>query len=278
MKNKFFIISALILISLSIYLFKSAPERLVDSSIKVGSQFPVRVLFQVVAAENAVARAIYTSDIVGKGKKVGLEYSEKWKNKTLDAGPLPALLLREVSRNIEKSPVPLGLFLGSDFPIASANKFSGSQVEKFNQIRADSNPAFFYSADIKRYVAMFPDYAVSEGCVTCHNDHPDSPKKDWKLHDIMGATTWLYPDETVSLEEIVEAISVVRAAISAAYMMYLEKCKNFQNPPEIGDRWPEEGYFIPNSKAFLAVYEKEASLKTMQILLSNTVIDADNSL
>jgi len=270
MKNKIFILTALILINVSIYLFKSAPEPLADNSIKVGSQFPVQVLFHAVAAENAVARSIYTSAIVGAGKKVGLEFSEKWKNKAVDAGPLPALFLREASRYIEKSPVPLGLFLGSDFPIASSNKFSGQQIEKLIQIRTNSNPAFFYSADIKRHVAMFPDFAVAEGCVSCHNDHPDSPKTDWKLDDIMGATTWLYPDETVSLEEIMDAVSVVRSGIVATYLQYLEKCKTFQNPPEIGSKWPEQGYFIPSSKAFLAIYEKEASLQTMQILLSHT--------
>lgn len=278
MKNKFFIINALILITLSIYLFKTAPLPLADNSIKQGSQFPVGVLFKMVAAENAIARAIYTTDIVGKGKKVGLEFSEKWKNKTVDAGPLPALFLREMSQNLEKSPVPLGLFLGSDFPIAATNKFSGQQVETFNQIRAHLKPAFFHSADIERYVAMFPDYAVDKGCVSCHNDHPDSPKKDWKLHDIMGATTWLYPDETVTLEEIVKAVSAVRASILVTYKKYLEKAKTFKNPPEIGDKWPADGYFIPSSKVFLAMYEKKASLQTMQLLLSNTAIQVDKVL
>lgn len=270
MKSKIFILSALILINLSIYLFKTAPEPLSDNSIKVGSQFPVQVLFQAVAAENAVARSIYTKAIVGAGMKAGLKFSEKWGNKAVEAGPLPALFLREASQYIEKSPVPLGLFLGSDFPIASSNKFSGQQVEKLTQIRTDSKPAYFYSADIKRHVAMFPDFAVAEGCVSCHNDHPDSPKTDWKLDDIMGATTWLYPDKTVSLEEIIDAVSVVRSSIVAAYLQYLEKCKTFQNPPEIGSKWPEQGYFLPDNKAFLAVYEKEASFQTMRILLSYT--------
>jgi len=268
MKNKFFIISALILIALSIYLFRTAPKPLVDKSIKVGTQFPVSVLFKVVAAENAIARALYTSEIVGKGKKVGLEFSEQWKNKIIDAGPLPALFLREVSKNIEKSPVPLGLFLGSDFPIASTNKFSGQQIEKFNQLKAQLSPRFFYSTDINRYVAMFPDYAVAEGCVSCHNEHPDSQKKDWKLDDIMGATTWLYPDKTVSLEDIVNAVSAFRTATLIAYNKYLDKCRSFKNPPEIGNKWPEQGYFIPDSKTFFAVYTKEASLQTMNILLA----------
>jgi len=270
MKNKFFIVSVLILIVLCIYLFKTAPELLPDRTIKVGSQFPVSVLFKVVAAENAVARKIYTTKIVGKGKEVGLKFSEKWKNKTIDAGPLPALFLREVSLNLEKSSVPLGLFLGSDFPIVSTNKFSGLQVEKFLQLKQHLVPEYFYSADIERYVAMFPDYAISEGCVKCHNEHPDTPKQDWKLHDVMGATTWLYPDKTVSLEEVIKAASAIRRGIAVAYTKYLDKCKTFQSPPDIGDKWPEQGYYLPSSQVFLAVYEKEASLQTMNILLSNS--------
>jgi len=274
MKNKFFIVSVLILIVLCIYLFKTAPEPLPDREIKVGSQFPVSVLFQVVAAENAVARKIYTTKIVGKGKEGELKFSEKWKNKTIDAGPLPALFLREVSMNLEKSSVPLGLFLGSDFPIVSTNKFSGLQVEKFLQLKQHLAPVFFYSADIERYVAMFPDYAISEGCVKCHNEHPNTPKKDWKLHEMMGATTWLYPDETVSLEEIIEAVSAIRKGITVAYTKYLDKSKRFQRPPDIGDKWPEQGYYLPSSQVFLTVYEKEASLQTMSILLSNSNLNA----
>ncbi|MGH8865829.1 MAG: c-type heme family protein, partial [Burkholderiales bacterium] len=31
-----------------------------------------------------------------------------------------------------------------------------------------------------------PDKAVAEACVTCHNNHKDSPRSDFKLNDIMG--------------------------------------------------------------------------------------------
>ncbi|MDC9728133.1 MAG: DUF3365 domain-containing protein [Methyloprofundus sp.] len=177
--------------------------------------------------------------------------------------------------NLEKSPVPLGLFLGSDFPIVSTNKFSGLQVEKFIQLKQQSAPVFFYSADIERYVAMFPDHAISEVCVTCHNEHPNTPKQDWKLHDIMGATTWLYPDETVSLEEIMDVVFEIRQSIAAAYMKYLDKCKTFQSSPDIGDKWPDQGYYLPDSKTFMDFYERQASLKTMSILLSKNNLRND---
>ena len=30
------------------------------------------------------------------------------------------------------------------------------------------------------------DRAVSPACVTCHNSHPESPKKDWQIGDVRG--------------------------------------------------------------------------------------------
>ena len=27
---------------------------------------------------------------------------------------------------------------------------------------------------------------MQEACVTCHNNHPDSPKKDWQVGDVAG--------------------------------------------------------------------------------------------
>src|SRR6476646_10859633 len=34
--------------------------------------------------------------------------------------------------------------------------------------------------------AVYADKAVSKACVSCHNSHPSSPRKDFKLNDVMG--------------------------------------------------------------------------------------------
>jgi len=34
---------------------------------------------------------------------------------------------------------------------------------------------------------------VAPACVTCHNDHKDSPKKDFKLGDTMGGVVIRVP-------------------------------------------------------------------------------------
>src|SRR2546422_660925 len=34
--------------------------------------------------------------------------------------------------------------------------------------------------------AVYADRAVSQACIGCHNAHPDSPKRDFKLNDVIG--------------------------------------------------------------------------------------------
>ena len=41
--------------------------------------------------------------------------------------------------------------------------------------------------------AIYPDFAVSASCVACHNGHPNSPKKDFKVGDIMGGLVIEFP-------------------------------------------------------------------------------------
>lgn len=46
-----------------------------------------------------------------------------------------------------------------------------------------------------RFTAVYPDVAVSQSCVTCHNAHPKSTKRDYKLGDVMGAIVVRIPLE-----------------------------------------------------------------------------------
>lgn len=36
------------------------------------------------------------------------------------------------------------------------------------------------------FTAIYPDRAVAEACVSCHNGHRDSPRRDAKVGDVMG--------------------------------------------------------------------------------------------
>jgi adenylate cyclase len=266
MNKQSFIITVLVLIALSIYLFVEAPPPL-DASAQKGRMVPVETLFRVVAEEQAAARALYTQEIVGPGTKAGLKFDENWRSPQVQAGPLPALFLRETALNLEKYNVRLGLFLGSDFPIAAANKFTGKQNEAFQKIRENRQAQFFYAEDTKLYTAMFPDLAAAPACVSCHNEHAQSPKKDWLLNDVMGATTWSYNQKEVSLDEVIKIVATLRLALRESYEAFLTKTKSYSSPPEIGTKWPRDGYFLPDANTFLQEAAKRSSFKSMDLII-----------
>lgn len=267
MNTRGFALAALSLLALSIYLFVSAPPLLPETGQEAGGMIPIERVLETVAAENDVIRALYTHEIVGRGPASGLRFDERWREEGVEAGPLPALFLREAARSVERSPVPLGLFLGSDFPISPANRFQGMQTEVFERIKRTREPQHFFESGTGRYTAMFPDLAAVPGCVTCHNEHAESPKTDWKLDDVMGATTWTYPRPAVGRAEYLRIIATVRQSFRDAYGAYLEKAATFENPPEIGERWPEEGYYLPSADVLMAEFARRASASTVDRLL-----------
>jgi adenylate cyclase len=266
MSKQTFIIAVLALVALIIFLFVDAPPPL-ELSTQKGKTIPVETLFKVVADENATARSLYTQEIVGPGIKAGLKFDEKWRSPEVEAGPLPALFLRETALGLEKHSTRLGLFLGSDYPIALSNKFAGKQEEAFKKIRESKQAEFFYADDTKLYTAMFPDIAAAPACVSCHNQHAQSPKKDWQLNDIMGATTWSYSQKEVTYDELINIVSALRLSFRETYEVYLTKTKTYSNPPEIGAKWPRDGYFLPDAETFFQELTKRSSIKTVDTLI-----------
>ncbi|MCI0395403.1 MAG: DUF3365 domain-containing protein [Chloroflexi bacterium] len=266
MSNKSFVVITLVLVALIVYLFASAPPPLAETSSPTAT-IPIETVFTIVEAENDVVRGLWTQEIVSAGKEVGLAFNEEWRSREVEAGPLPALFLRETAGSLERNPISLGLFLGSDFPINEANLLAGQQAEMFTRIQGTQEPQFFFAEDTGLYVAMFSDVAITEGCVKCHNEHRQSPKNDWQLGDVMGATTWSYPKESVTLDELLAIMEALRQGVRDAYSAYLAEVETFTNRPEIGERWPAEGYYLPSVDVFMAEVSQLASAHSMNMIL-----------
>jgi adenylate cyclase len=265
--SKTFVVVIMVLAALIVFLFVSAPPPLPEQAMQ-DANIPVEMALQLVEAENDVVRGLWTKEIVGAGQQLGLEFNEDWREADEQAGPLPALFLRETARNLERDPVRLSLFLGSDSPINPANGFEGLQEEYFKQIRETGEPQFFLMSDTGLYTAMFPDEALVEGCVSCHNEHEDSPKTDWQLHDVMGATTWAYPNTRLTSREMTALLVALRTAFRGAYQAYLDKVVEFDNPPQIGARWPAEGYYLPSTGVFMDEVARRTSQASLEALLN----------
>lgn len=267
MISKPFIITVLILLTLGVYLFANAPAPLPEQR-PTGERIPIAQVFNIVEAENDVVRALWTKEIVGAGKQVGLAFNEDWRQEDVQAGPLPALFLRETAVSLEKNPVRLSLYLGSDYPIKPANKFTAAQMEKFRSIRKTGDPQFFFERDTGLHTAMFSDVAVVDACIDCHNKHKESPKSDWKLGDVMGATTWSYPQDAVTLDELMKILSALRQGFREAYTAYLAEVETFTQRPQIGDNWPRDGFYLPTVDVFMGEAVKRASGSTLASVLA----------
>ena len=60
------------------------------------------------------------------------------------------------------------------------------------------NPGKNYYADeelggVKYFTAIYPDVGVAPACVSCHNEHKDSPRSDFKIGDVMGGVVIRIP-------------------------------------------------------------------------------------
>ena len=251
---------------LGVYLFVTAPPALGEREAHA-ERIPIATVFEIVAHENAVARALYTREIVQAGLAHGLQFSEDWHDARVEAGPLPALFLRETGALLEASPVQMRLFLGSDLPINAANRFTGAQAEAFARVRSSGVQVTAYAEDTALYTALFPDIAVTQACADCHNANVDSPKRDWRVGEIMGATTWSYPKDSVTPEELLQILAAVRGAVRGTYAAYVEHASTFSDPPIIGDKWPRDGRYLPTPDAFASEHARLASSETLAGLL-----------
>jgi len=262
--SKSFVLSIFVLAVLSIYLFVTAPVPLKENELETHT-IPIQVALLILEEENDVARNLYTQAIVGAGKKQQIKFDEE-----VIAGPLPAQFMKLTATSLEQSPIQLGLFLGSDYAINKANNFEGEQRKNFQKVRETRKPVFFYSPDAERFAYMAPDIASAKPCVSCHNDHEESPKTDWKLNDVMGAATWTYPKDKVGYKELLDMIHALRTGFEYSYQAFLEEVSLMANPPVIGENWPRDGRYVPSAQVFMDELTSKSSNLSLKTLLLTT--------
>ncbi|WP_455242837.1 c-type heme family protein, partial [Petrachloros mirabilis] len=52
---------------------------------------------------------------------------------------------------------------------------------------------FIRRGETRFFQAIYADRAISQACVDCHNKHPNSPRRDFKLDDVMGGIIITFP-------------------------------------------------------------------------------------
>jgi hypothetical protein len=156
-------------------------------------------------------RAVYTQRVINRltkeqqvllvepatGVPEPLAASEDWKSRH-GALPLPAQMFRMGSELVLERGAGFSYVLLSAWPINDKNR-PRTPVEHAGlaQVASGTDRRPYYGEDEldgKRYfTAVYPDVAIAPACVDCHNQHPDSPRKDFKKGDVMGGVVIRIP-------------------------------------------------------------------------------------
>lgn len=152
-------------------------------------------LFAVMNAD----RANYTKLIVQRLGPKGagaIKPDEHWKD--IDNGALlPAQMFRAGSEEVAKVTDKFTYSLQSIWPINKQNApKTPLEKEGLEYIAANPGKNFYGEeklGDVTYYTAVYPDVAVSPACTSCHNEHKDTPKTDFKLGEVMGGVVIRVP-------------------------------------------------------------------------------------
>jgi hypothetical protein len=151
---------------------------------------PVEMVADYVHAVIEADREVYTKHVVERMQVKGVVVaSENWEE--MNTLLLPVQFLMESGRVMATRGIGMRYRLISLWPINKRN-IASSEFEKLGLGTILTHPTKPYTGFVKvggtRYFqAVYPDLAVTQACIGCHNAHPDSPKRDFKLNDVMGA-------------------------------------------------------------------------------------------
>ncbi len=153
---------------------------------------------RTVYAKHVVTRLVNVQKVMvqkpDNGGTEPLKGSEDWE-KEYGKLPLPAQMFRMGSElakaNAQKRGVGLDYSLISSWAINKKHMPTTDYEKAGLKHMETTGEPYYHPENVKiaekpYFIAMYPDKAVAKACWSCHNDHPDSPKTDFKADDVMG--------------------------------------------------------------------------------------------
>ncbi|WP_315861543.1 adenylate/guanylate cyclase domain-containing protein [[Leptolyngbya] sp. PCC 7376] len=153
-----------------------------------------------VSVENLkTARTLYSDSVVARMREQpGITITHDYHN--MDGGiPLPATYFIELGEEISNSQKGSGVRLFSNHPFPWRQETGGARDDFEREAIAflETNPEAAFSNIETVTNRLSLRYAVADvmkpSCIACHNSHPDSPKRDWKVGDVRGIIEVVQP-------------------------------------------------------------------------------------
>jgi hypothetical protein len=170
--------------------------------------------------------SFYSEAVVARVKKAGVRATSDYATRE-GAIPLPATLTIDLGDHIrEKSPRGMQVRLYSDHPFKNRKDGGARDAFEYEALAAlrknPSEPFYRFEPYEGRTTLRFATARVmKESCVKCHNEHPDSTKKDWKVGDVRGVTEVFRPldrDEERTREGLRGTYRLIAVAFAAFFV------------------------------------------------------------
>lgn len=156
-------------------------------------------------------RTVYTKQVVNRLVKeqalkvvdpatkqpVDFGASEQWKTEHGKL-PLPAQMFRMGAETVAKKNVGMTYSLLSQWPVNKQNlPKTDVEVAGLAEVVKNGGAKPYYGREElggkKYFTAVYADVAVASACIDCHNQHKDSPRRDFELDDVMGGVVIRLP-------------------------------------------------------------------------------------
>lgn len=128
-------------------------------------------------------RTVYTQGVVEQAAKGGVTSKEEWAKED-HAIMLPAQFIKAAGFEIKE--YELGLIGLSPLYKTNLPK-TAAEEDALRRFLADPALQVVTFTDGLQVKGLAPDYATTQACADCHNAHPQSPRKDYRQGDLMGA-------------------------------------------------------------------------------------------
>ena len=142
-------------------------------------------------------RDYYSSEVVPRAQSAGVTVTHDYRA-IANAIPLPATLTIELGEKASQHRSGGEFRLFSDFPFpwranggprdeterAMLAELSGGNVDSFSAVE---------TVDGRRFLRYATPVRMKESCLGCHNDHPETPRGDWRVNDVRGVQSVRLP-------------------------------------------------------------------------------------
>lgn len=158
---------------------------------------PVQQVADMLQSVMAADRTVYTTRVVNRlqNEEKVIKADEHFVDKK--ALPLPAQMFRFGAEKAAEMNKTFSYSLLSLWPVNKQNAPRTTGEKDGLKFVAENKGKNFYTEETlggkKYFTAVYADPAVSPACVSCHNGHDDSPRKDFKLNDVMGGVVIRIP-------------------------------------------------------------------------------------